>query len=176
MFKKFLIAVVVGLMFTAGYAVGGQLEDWFTRNMITPILQNYATSGLPTVGVRGKLAWDSTLGTATVDDGDSWAPIMTRELARLASHIELDGTAPTVSSCGSGSVGSGSTDTAGRVSNTGTSCIVTFANPYLNTPFYVVSGSTPYSQTVRAESFTTGIDVYGLTSGQAFSYVGMGQY
>lgn len=87
----------------------------------------------------------------------------------------LSGTTPTVSTCGTGTVTSGSTDNAGQVTATGaTACTVTFNVSYTNAPFCTVSDNTTANGlkvTLSAASFT----VSGLTSGDAFSYICIGQ-
>lgn len=169
----------------AGPLVGAQsFVDQFSRNYILPLIQNYATSALPTVGTRGRMAYDSTLNTLTIDDTSRWQPVMTRYYSRAASHLEItQTTAPTVATCTGGAVDTGSTDTAGRVSGiTGSTCYLTFNNTFGNVPFVVLSRSNTQGGTgvLRHIAFATGIDVYsgllGAGGGDAFSYVSIGRY
>ena len=190
MLKKVLqgmaaLALLLVVLDLSGRAVFGQsFVEQFTRSYILPMMQNYATSALPTVGIKGRTAYDSTLNTLTVDDSARWQPVMTRYYARAASHVEVtQATAPTVASCTGGTVDTGSTDSAGRVSGiTGSTCYLTFNNYFANTPFVVLSRSNTSGSTgvLRHVSFTTGIDVYqgllGASGGDAFSYVTIGRY
>lgn len=85
--------------------------------------------------------------------------------------------APTVTSCGTGTVSANSRNTAGEITATGaTACTVTFGAPnWTNSPFCVVTGdnalvTTPYVSARSASAFT----VSGLTAGDKFSYVCVG--
>lgn len=85
--------------------------------------------------------------------------------------------APTVTSCGTGTITAGSRNVAGRATATGaTSCIVTFGSPaWTNTPFCTVTlnnavTTVPY---VSATT-TTALTVAGLTAGDAFLYTCIG--
>jgi hypothetical protein len=88
-------------------------------------------------------------------------------------------TKPTVTSCGTGSVAAGSTDTAGQAAATGaTGCTVVFNVPYKSQPFCSVTDNTTanglkvaYGGTSNAAQFT----VTGLTSGDSFTWICMGQ-
>lgn len=81
--------------------------------------------------------------------------------------------APTVTSCGTGTVTTGSRNTTGQITATGaTACTITFGSPaWSNTPFCTVTlanavTTTPY---ISAAS-TTAITVSGLTAGDIFNY------
>lgn len=89
------------------------------------------------------------------------------------------GTAPTVSSCGTGSptVASGSTDVAGRLTE-GTSaagCTLTFANAFATAPFCTVTSQTQ----LAAFAFTVSTSAITITntstSGDVIAWVCMGQ-
>ena len=179
------VALLALLIDLSSPLVGAQsFVDQFSRHYILPLIQNYATSALPTVGTRGRVAYDSTLNTLTIDDSARWQPVMTRYFTRAASHLEVtQTTAPTVASCTGGSVDTGSTDTAGRVSGiTGSTCYLTFNNQFGNVPFAVLGRSNTSGGTgvLRHIAFATGIDVYqgllGAGGGDAFSYVVVGRY
>ena len=190
MLKKVLqgmaaLALLLVILDLSGQAVFGQsFVEQFTRSYILPMMQNYATSALPTVGIKGRTAYDSTLNTLTVDDSARWQPVMTRYYARAASHVEVtQATAPTVASCTGGTVDTGSTDSAGRVSGiTGSTCYLTFNNYFANTPFVVVSRSNSQggAGVFRYIAFVSGIDIYagllGASGGDALSYVTIGRY
>lgn len=179
------LALLLLVLDLAGPLVGAQsFVDQFARQYIEPRIQNYITSALPTAATRGRMAYDSTLNTLTVDDSARWQPVMTRYYSRSASHIEVtQTTAPTVATCTGGTVDTGSTDVAGRVSGiTGSTCYLTFNNLFTNTPFVVLSRSNTQGGTgvLRHIAFATGIDVYsgllGASGGDAFSYVVLGRY
>ncbi len=190
MLKKVLqgmaaLALLLVVLDLTGRAVFGQsLVEQLTRSYVTILFQNYATSALPTVGVKGRTAYDSTLNTLSVEDSARWQPVMTRYYARAASHVEItQATAPTVASCTGGSVDTGSTDSAGRVSGiTGSTCYLTFNNYFTNPPFVVLSRSNTQGGTgvLRHIAFVSGIDIYagliGSAAGDAFSYVTIGRY
>lgn len=95
------------------------------------------------------------------------------------SHINTFGTAPTLTSCGSGTVSGGSTDTAGQVTATGaTSCTVLFHATYDpasvgTAPFCTVTDNTT-AAALKAVITATQIVVSGLTSGDAFTYICVG--
>lgn len=84
-------------------------------------------------------------------------------------------TAPTVTSCGTGTVTANSTDTAGSVTATGaTSCTVLFNASYAATPFCTVTDNTT-AAALKAAPAGAGIVVTGLTTNDVFSYICIGQ-
>lgn len=177
MFRK-LIQTVLILLAVFGVSVGyaGPNEDWFTKTYIEPNIANTTTAGRDTAEIKGKLNYDSTLDGLIVDNGSQWNRVLQGN-----SKLEMDQTtAPTVSSCTNGSVATGSSDTAGRVTGiTGTTCTVLFNTRYANTPFAVVGRSSVNggNNNLRFEVFTTGLDVYGLTgTPQSFDYLVIGYY
>ncbi len=80
--------------------------------------------------------------------------------------------APTVTSCGTGSVTSGSRNVAGEITATGaTACTVTFATPaWTNTPFCVATDGTGARALWISGASTTAFTVNGLTAGDKFTY------
>lgn len=84
------------------------------------------------------------------------------------------GTAPTVSSCGTGAVLAGSKDAAGQVTATGaTSCVVVFAAAWANAPFCVVENLTANRGNV-SEITTAQMTVSNLTDGDVFQWLCVG--
>ena len=177
-----VLGMVLGLLVSADIVMSGSFEDSFTRTAILPNIANYTTANLPSsTQIAGRMAYDSTLQTLTVDDGTGWRPLVTRFFSRFASHVEVtQAVAPTVSACTGGSVGTGSSDTAGRVSSiTGTICTILFNQNYVSSPFAVVTRSSTQggNNAIRHLVYTTGIDVFGLSGGnEAISYVVIGRY
>lgn len=93
-----------------------------------------------------------------------------------AKHVVSDGgTIPTVTSCSTGAVGAGSTDVAGNATATGaTACTVTFGTAWTTKPTCALTDNTTAAG-LKAVVTTTTIAVTGLTSGDAFSWICIGQ-
>jgi hypothetical protein len=80
--------------------------------------------------------------------------------ATFTGHITAkSGTAPSVSSCGTGaSIASGSTDTFGKVyfgSGSGGLCTVTFSSAYTNIPSCIITGASGVTFTTTTKSLLT---------------------
>lgn len=91
-------------------------------------------------------------------------------------HVQHGSIAPTsVSTCGTGSLTSNSTDAAGSAAATGaTACTVNFANSYASAPTCVVSDNTT-ADGLKVATGTGSFTVTGLTSGDTFSWVCFGK-
>jgi hypothetical protein len=89
----------------------------------------------------------------------------------LNQHVEFGTTAPaSVSSCGSGSLDSNSTDITGGATATGaTACTVNFASSYSSAPNCIVSDNTT-ANSLKVALATGSFTVSGLTSGDHFSW------
>ena len=88
----FLAAVM--LTVGAGLALSGNFEDQFTRTKILPNIRDYATASLPTPGIEGRMAFDTTVDTLVVDNGSDWETVTHSPDANLAeSQYWLPGTA-----------------------------------------------------------------------------------
>jgi hypothetical protein len=102
--KKFLLGLVAVFMVAgAGIVMSGQFEDLHTKTYITPNIQNYATTALPAAGLKGRIAFDTTLGALTVDNGAAWVPLSsgTATATRTAAGtVTLDGTNPSTAATG----------------------------------------------------------------------------
>ena len=96
-----------------------------------------------------------------------------------SSGLEIAfGAQPTLTSCGTGTITSGSRNSAGEVTATGaTSCTVTFAGAaFNNSPFCVANNATSASVPIMAVTGTTSFTVSGLTSGDRFFYICLGRF
>jgi hypothetical protein len=94
---------------------------------------------------------------------------------KITGHHLTKGTAPTVGTCGTGTVVANSTDAAGQIIATGaTACTVTFNVAYTNAPFCTVSDNTTAAG-LKVTLSAASITVSGLTSGDTFSYICVGQ-
>ncbi|UOF78540.1 hypothetical protein [Caudoviricetes sp.] len=95
-FKYGLFSLVAAFMLVSGLVLAGNFEDLFPKTYILPNIQNYATASLPTAGVPGRVAFDSTVGTLVADNGSAW-----RESARVlrsSATVDFASTAATVCS------------------------------------------------------------------------------
>ena len=91
----------------------------------------------------------------------------------LGVQLNFGTAAPTVTSCGTGTVTTGSRNTAGEITATGaTACTVTFGAPaWTNTPFCTVTlANAPTTTPYISASSTTAITVSGLTAGDVFKF------
>jgi hypothetical protein len=121
-------------------------------------------------GATGDIFWSSRNLMRSTANG-LWSTL--DNVGSFGIQLNTGTAAPTVTSCGTGSVSANSRNTFGEITATGaTACTVTFGSPaWTNAPFCVVTGdnalvTTPY---VSARS-TTAFTVSGLTAGDKFSY------
>lgn len=78
---------------------------------------------------------------------------------------------PVVSTCSTGALTTGSSDTAGDVTATGaTACTITFGTAFVAVPSCVISDYTT-AAALKAAVTNTAIVVTGLTSGDRFSWI-----
>ena len=98
--------------------------------------------------------------------------------ASNSAHFEfLTSTAPTLSSCGTGSITVGSGDMVGDVTATGaTSCTITFNQAWTSAPFCMITEVTTAGSGRVSASSTTAFTVASLTSGDRFLYHCFGRY
>lgn len=91
-------------------------------------------------------------------------------------QINVGTAAPTLTSCGTGTVTAHSTNTAGEVTATGaTACTVTFGLPNWSfQPFCVVNNRTTDDHILISAISTTAMTVSGLTSGDKFTFICLG--
>jgi hypothetical protein len=125
----------------------------------------------------------ATARTALAVPGLATANIFTGTLntfgtaAGVPGHIaSAQTTKPSVATCGTGAAATGSTDTAGSVVATGaTACTVSFNVAYTSAPFCVATDVTTAAGLKLAPVAATGFTVTGLTSGDTFNYICIGQ-
>jgi hypothetical protein len=85
-------------------------------------------------------------------------------------------TPPTLSSCGTGAVVGNATDIAGEVHATGaTACTVAWTGTFTAQPYCVATDATTAAGLKVAYNTTVSFTVTGLTSGDTFTYVCIGQ-
>jgi len=96
--------------------------------------------------------------------------------ATVSVELNMGTAAPTVTSCGSGTVTAHSTNTAGEVTATGaTACTVTFGAPaWAFQPFCTVTDETTASALRISAISTTAFTVANLTSGDKFMWTCFG--
>jgi hypothetical protein len=91
--------------------------------------------------------------------------------------IGVGSTAPVLSSCGTGTLATGSTDSSGRVTATGaTGCTVTFGASFgANSADCVVSDITATRANMTVTTNQTALVVASMTSGDTFTYLCAGR-
>lgn len=112
------------------------------------------------------------------------ALVLTTGLALAAFNLGFDGkiisqgsgTLPVLSSCGTGTMVVGSSDTAGTFSTTGTTgCTLTFNVPYATAPTCVVTELGANLATRTTATTATTLVVAAGTSGSSYSYMCIGK-
>jgi hypothetical protein len=96
-----------------------------------------------------------------------------------AGHVEVAQKAVvTLATCGTGAITAGSTDVAGGFQVVGaTSCIVTFAGTWTNTPFCVATNVTTAAKPPRISAISaTTFTVDTLTDGDTVMYLCLGRF
>lgn len=120
------------------------------------------------------LAFASSLGGSNHTKVASTAEALFRvtNSANAGVLINAGTAAPTVTSCGTGSVTSTSNNTAGEITATGaTTCTVTFGAPnWTNTPFCTVTDETTAAALRISAISATAFTVTNLTSGDKFMF------
>lgn len=92
-------------------------------------------------------------------------------LAAAPKHISTTA-APSLSSCGTGTIDSNSNDFAGKVTATGaTACTVTFTTAYPTAAWCVITDDTTIGKALISAQSASAFTVSSLTSGDAFTYV-----
>ncbi len=126
---------------------GMDVEFWYTPNGSTAFTQGAALSQGGSGGFTVGSSSVSDLGSGTIDAAGSIA---------TGNHFRSRGSAPTLSTCGTGSTVTG-TDAAGEVINGSsiTSCTVTFASAYSSAPVCIVQDYSNATPTIYLTSFTT---------------------
>lgn len=179
MFKNFVKGLVALCVLVMSFGVtlhyvapveAGALEDRLAGTYFTILFQNYRTAGLPSTNSRGQTAYDIDRGTLSYNNGAGWVGLMGQ-----TTHVQVtQGTAPTVASCGSGAVRTLSTDSAGAITNVGTSCILTFNSAFVNRPIVLASVETAQGNVPKAIGLVTGIEFYGMTAASTIDYAVIG--
>lgn len=124
-------------------------------------------------------AYSSTPSVSTVTATGTGDLAINASQGGHISSLLGSGTAPTVTTCGTGSIAATSTDTAGDVTATGaTACTVVFNTAFSHKPVCVATDESTaaglklvYGGTGNAAQIT----VSGLTSGDEFTYVCIGK-
>jgi len=105
------------------------------------------------------------------------ALVLTSGLALAAFNLGFDGkiipqgAGPVISACGTGTLATGSSDTAGTFTATGaTGCTLTFAVPYATAPSCVVNEATNTAARTIAIT-TTALVVAAGVSGTTYQYI-----
>ena len=158
----------------------------------------YVSATTPTWSRLAAVATGSVLASGGVNTAPAWSAAPTLTSLTLTTSITVPvilGTAvqvgsggtpthlaasqttvPTVGTCGTGAALTGSTDVAGQVHATGaTACTMTFNVAYSSQPFCVATDNTTAAGLKVTYSTGVSITVTGLTSGDTFSYVCVGQ-
>jgi hypothetical protein len=116
--------------------------------------------------------WKKTLSAAVAlafSGGASYALFYSSIDRLIANNTSV----PVVSTCSTGALTAGSSDTAGDVTATGaTACTITFGTAFVAVPSCVVSDYTT-AAALKAAVTNTAIVVTGLTSGDRFSWICM---
>jgi hypothetical protein len=90
--------------------------------------------------------------------------------------ITQQGAGPAISGCGTGTLGTNSTDTAGTFTATGaTGCTLTFAVPFATLPACVVTEGTVNTAARTTTVTTTALVVASGTSGSTYHYICFGK-
>lgn len=126
-------------------------------------------------GVRGAIYY-YTGGSATIAPANGLLNVID-SAGSFGIQVNTGTAAPTVASCGTGTVTSGSRNSAGEITATGaTACTVTFGAPaWTNTPFCIATEATAARALFISASSTTAFTVSGLTAGDVFKYVCLGR-
>lgn len=116
---------------------------------------------------------------ATGGIGMGTSTLNTDSLLEVKGHITSEGTAPTVSACGTGPAIVGN-DVAGKVTaGTGsvTTCTLTFATAFANAPHCIAEETTTATTTFSVTTTTTTLVVASLTAftSEVFHYICIGQ-
>lgn len=105
--------------------------------------------------------------------GASYAAVFTMNVDRIAVSAT---SAPVLSSCSTGALGTGSSDTAGDVTATGsTTCTLTFGTAFATAPSCVVMDLTAPSRAFTLTVTNTAIAIAAMTSGDKMSYICLGK-
>lgn len=136
---------------------------------------NLASTGVITISNGGGLTWATR--TKITSNADGLLNLISAG-GTLGVQFNTGTAAPTVTSCGTGTVTTGSRNTSGEITATGaTVCTVTFGAPaWTNTPFCTVTlGTAPTTALYISASSTTAFTVSGLTAGNKFTYQCLGR-
>jgi hypothetical protein len=149
-------------LFTGSAAAFGQLvypfngTNYVSVNGGSSALLQFQLNSVPTINLTAKYSQFGTTNPGHISAGQT--------------------TKPAVSSCGTGAAAAGSTDNAGQVTATGaTACTVTFNVAYTSQPFCSVTDNTTAAGLKVTYSTGVSFTVTGLTSGDTFSYICIGQ-
>lgn len=122
----------------------------------------------PQLAQNGDAAAPSVRGTSPLLGG--WFGSNFFGVAGHAATAQHAGTL-SVSSCGTGSLATGSTDRAGKATATGaTGCTVNFGSAYVTAPFCVVTDLTGTRAGMSVTVGTGTLVIAGMTSGDAFAW------
>jgi len=109
----------------------------------------------------------SGMAALVVTAGLAWGYTLTTDLI-----IGANASAPAVSACGSGALGTGSSDMAGDVTATGaTGCTLTFGRAYATAPSCVFTNLTVPSRAYTVAVTAASITLASLTAADKVAYV-----
>lgn len=165
-FAKFTALAVICVLSTSLVVFSGAFEDSIQNTYVYINLKNFVAASLPTAGVGGRIAYDTTNNAPSVDtinpvtSSAAWY-----RLFHAGSHNDISGVAPTATN--GATLATGSTDRAGKVTLTGSGTVILFAQNYANAPFCSATianllggvGTSPISVTGET---TTGFTITGL--------------
>lgn len=148
--------------------IGGQSNPLFTiaSSSGTTIFQIISTSTAPTLSIQG-VATSNTILQIASSSGTSVL------LVDSKGHTGYGGTAPTLTSCNTGTVLANSTDVAGAIipGTAQTTCTITFATARTNTPFCQVTEEVGTAISIEASATPTTLVITGTTiGGDTISY------
>ncbi len=99
-------------------------------------------------------------------------PAVLTPASGVAPKLIGTSSAPSLSSCGTGALATGSNDIAGRVTVTGaTACTVTFSTPYPIAAFCVVADVSDATKGIVSAQSISAFTINSLTSGDTVAYV-----
>lgn len=172
--KKLVVAMLVGAVFAASYALASQIAQGLQSEYMFVNLTNWTTSGLPANATKGKVGYNSTLNQITFEDGTSWYSVFDNrnhlQFKQLtAPGLGCIGLASGVSTCGQniGTLNANSTDTHGSIVMGVAQPVISFAAAFTNTPdcrFYnKTRPSQPIVGSINASSFSISSATTGAT-------------
>lgn len=159
-FRRFLPAAAgVAALAAAALTLNAPLRHAVAQGVIVPLQNGFATA-------------PSLFGVGDTLSGFYFGTNRAGVAGHLESGLKTANNAPALSTCGTGSLTAGSTDTAGDVTATGaTACTLTFGTAFAASPSCVATDYTTAAGLKVLPSTGVSITVSGLTSGDRFSYI-----